>query len=294
MIEVLGKRLLILTVIFLFVACDNQNDVKEQHVAVKTNLYKIENLVPNKTFYFEYPASALIYADSEVNTISYQGCSANFSNVFSFDVKKLGEIQLKSDTSEAKFFDEYLSGKNSVLYKANVNNPEYYFWLYDQGKDVKKCREFLLNLANSFTDKLMYRNTRYNFKAAILPNFEVQYLLNEEGITMKRLAEALIKVKQEMVVDKYEVEITMHAFENVGEYKDLSEYLVKNYNTFSKEFDGNGVYVNQNIESNAVSHYLKMSVDGKVIYEAILKVPNIHYNIHKQGYENFIRTIEIF
>lgn len=138
-----------------------------------------------------------------------------------------------------------------------------------------------------------YRNEKFGFQCRILPNFEVEYLPDDGGIVMKRQAEAEFKTLNEQYLDHYEVYISVSAYENFEKFEDLSDMLAKKYADFTQVFAGDGVFVNELSDKTALSHYFMMSEDGKIIYEALLKVPGFHYKNHKKGYEDFAATFKV-
>lgn len=279
----------------------------------KSKIFKVEFAVENveggqvveggseplaKTFYFEYPAEAQVSGTAENGQLVYQNCVLHFGDE---EVKELMVEYDSSSYSEKKIVEKvaHVYRQNDdriILYVIETTKfmPHYYFWLDREGGAGTICHDFAHKIADSFDDKPFYSNQKFGFRAAILPNFSVEYLNEGEGIVMRRGAEGEYQRMDKVYQENYTVEIGVKAFANTLNYPDLSAMVFKEFPDLSNQFVGNAVYVDQGDATEAIRHYFMMSGDGSYIYEAYLKLPSVFYPRHAQGFEDFLKTIEIF
>lgn len=141
----------------------------------------------------------------------------------------------------------------------------------------------------------IYVNYKFKFKVQLLPTFQdIEYLPDDMGMFMRHDASAEVYEKQAKRMDYYSVEIGITALENFLEESDLSNYVLDKYPGYSMEFFGSGLFIDERDGEQAVRHYFLMSSDKKYIHEAYLKVPAFHYTLHKGGFDDFVKTIELF
>lgn len=153
-----------------------------------------------------------------------------------------------------------------------------------------------------------YYNEEFSFGAAILPNFNVEYLEENEGMVMKRTVagEELKKIYEaewehwpmgsKNVPDEnpYDVEIGITAMKNLLEYEDMGAYLKSECADCTLEFSGDGVFVNEDRLNFAERVYLVMSDDKSVIYRAYLRLPRHRYMYHQKGFDEWVKSIRLY
>lgn len=144
------------------------------------------------------------------------------------------------------------------------------------------------------TGKQIYYNGKYGFQIPIKMNFKFEYLPDDIGVKMLRDSSAEVRDKQTTRMDYYTIEIGVMALSNTEEKDDLSIYVAGRFLGYNIEFFGDGIFVDERSGDFAIRHYFLMGADRKYIYEAYLKVPGFHYGLHKDGFDEFVKTIKIF
>jgi len=141
-------------------------------------------------------------------------------------------------------------------------------------------------------DENFFVNEKYGLKIPKLENFVAEEI--EDGVIFKRpnVAERIYQGFPER--EKYTVEIGVVAEENLLGYADLGDFLNKEYEGYSFEFSGSGVYVDEYSGTDSIHNFFVMNADGALIYRAYLKVPSYFYGIHKEGFESFVKGVEWF
>jgi hypothetical protein len=140
-----------------------------------------------------------------------------------------------------------------------------------------------------------YVNKKFGFKNKIPKSFsEVEYFPDDIGMFMKHNDSEEIREKQKTHMDYYSVEIGATAIENTGRTSDLAAYVLDKFPGYSLEYYGSGVFVDERDNDYAIRHYFFMNEGRSNIYEAYLRVPAFHYNRHKEGFDDFTKTIQLF
>jgi len=141
-----------------------------------------------------------------------------------------------------------------------------------------------------------------------LPNYKVEYLLEDEGMTMRRTVEGeeLKKIyesewetwpsgaKEGPDETPYEAIIGITAMENLLDYKDLGAYVRAECADCTLEFFGDGVFVGEDKVRFSERVFLAMSEDKKTLYRAFLRLPRHRFRHHQAGFDEWVKTIELF
>jgi len=268
----------------------------------KTQFYKIDDKDLNKSFYFESPDSAKISFVRGRGDMNYQDCHVSFGTKERFkSVIHMAENEdTKTKADAGRVFESVYRNDILAVYSADLRLFGYVFWLYDDGKDISQCTKFLDKIAYSFTDKPMYVSAKYGFSVSLPTQYKVEYLPDDSGVLFKGWSNGdnfdLTKNKAaKHELGGYGYDIKVSAYENVMQYKSLSEMLEKKYTGFTKQFyDLNGktgVFVDENVGSTrAIRHFFVFSPDVSVIYEASLDIESFHYFAHGKEFEDFVKT----
>lgn len=148
---------------------------------------------------------------------------------------------------------------------------------------------------NGVEETYNYVNEKYDFKANLLPGFtKIDYLPDDGGVVMTKTARGEIQVKNQMVPDEYTVEVGILVSPNYNKFSELNDFVMDKYPENSKQFYGDGIYVDEGGTGDAVRHYFMMTKGGDDIVEAYLRVLSVHYPIHQAGFDAFTKTIKLF
>ncbi len=297
---------------FFFVACSSRQNIEDSNGEAKvvnlltnwqkTQFYKIDDKDLNKTFYFEYPDVAKVSFIRGRGDLNYQDCHVSFGTKQRWksiiQPQENEEIKTKSDAGrvfESVYRDDILS-----VYSADLRLFGYVLWLYDEGKDVGRCAEFIDKIAYSFTDKPMYVNEKYDFSVVLPTVYKVEYLPDDGGVLFKGWSDGddfdITKNKAaKHNLGGYNYNIKFVAYENVMKYDSLSDMLAKKYGGFTKQFyylnEKTGVFVDENVNATrAIRHFFVFSPDASIIYEANLDIESFHYFAHVQEFDVFVKT----
>ncbi|PIZ75253.1 hypothetical protein COY05_04470 [Candidatus Peregrinibacteria bacterium CG_4_10_14_0_2_um_filter_38_24] len=302
-----------LVIFFLFfVACSSGGNLPKNPEEVKalklltdwedTKFYKVEDSDLKKTFYFEYPADAKISFIRVRGDLRYQNCHVAFGE----EKKWKSTIQIqetdkkKTKADAGRVFESLYRNDVLIAYSADLRKFDYAFWIYNDGKDVSGCEEFLDKVAYSFTDKPMYVNEKYGFTVVLPFEYKMEYLADDGGVLFTGWSKGddfdLKKnkaAKHELGGYNYKIEVK--ASENVMGYADLSDMLAKKYTGFTKQFHEvsgkSGVFVDENVNAvRAIRHFFVFSDDAEIIYEVSLDIESFHYFAHGKEFEDFVKT----
>jgi hypothetical protein len=139
-------------------------------------------------------------------------------------------------------------------------------------------------------DPNTYYNENFDYNIALKEGFETEYLLEGEGIVLKRRDEYL---DEDELSIPYTVELGISAYENTLNYERLGDYLAAEYAGYTMDFDEKGVFVNEDSNDCGIRSFIMMSDNMNVIYKAHLKVPRIRFNYHKEGFEDWAKTLSL-
>jgi hypothetical protein len=271
----------------------------------KTKMYEIYKCSGEGSCYFQYPSSAAITEEVGTVFISNDACQVNFGENMMAEKEK---YNVKTSKNGNHLSESWFLGNKMAAYIAGFEGKSYKFWVFDAAGDVSQCVIFVDELANSFTDKPTYFNDQYSFSAAILPDYKVEYLKDNAGIVMTR---QVAGEELKAIIDNewktwptgtknvpdpmpYMVEIGIEAKENILGYKNLGEYVKSECADCSTEFLENGVLVNVQQRKFSERVFLAMSDDKNTIYRAYLRLLNYRYKYHQKGYDEWVKSIEIF
>lgn len=271
----------------------------------KSKMYEVRDCTMEGNCFFQYPSSAnLVEKDGRV-IISNDECDVYFGVA---TPERRGIYAIKISDSDGKNSESWLLENILIGYFVVAGDSNYKFWVYEGGDDMSECVGFVDQIADSFTDRPTYYNERFSFTTAILPNFRVEYLQDENGVVMKRTVagEELKKIvdaeweywptgtKTLPDENPYDVEIGITVMENLLGYEDLGAYLKAECSDCTLEFYGNGVFVGEDKRNFSERVYLMMSDDKKHLYRAYLRIPSPRYKYHVKGFDEWVKTIEIF
>jgi len=143
-----------------------------------------------------------------------------------------------------------------------------------------------------------YVNERFGFRFLPLKDYEIVNMPSGEGAVMKRRVADVDYLLEDKEGNRYpyNVEVKVMASENVLEFDGLADFIQARYPGYTIEgYDlenVSGFFVDEGRANDAVRHFFTMK--GNVIYEASLKLPSYYYGYHKQGFDDFVRTIIFF
>lgn len=247
--------------------------VQTEDFGEKFEFYEVA--LDGETFYFSYPASAIVSERGDIVNVFYRDCDVDFEllpdvGVESYaNVVKKGQHEFRLETDDNEF----------VSYVGIVNEGRG-FWT-----DGEDCVDLVNQLTESFSSNLGYVNKKYGFTVNLPADFKVEYLGDGEGVLLKKW------VEREGLAG-YKVEIVFLPFEDLSGAEDVADYVGKKYPGFSFDFLGDGIFVDEGgTGGEAVRHYFLMK--GSTIYEAYMKVPSIHYGAHKQFFDELAGGIKI-
>jgi len=254
-----------------------------------SDIYEYDlNGVPH---YFRYPATSYV-KDNEY--LTFEGCQVDFGTEKPEFEEGL-EVNSKGDY-EAWFKDNLL-----VAYVADL---EGFFFVAKDDNGLSNCTELVERLAASFTDKLIYENQRFNFRIVIPTDYKVDYLADDAGLIFSKWMDIEIdpddynEDEDEEPETRYKVEMVVLPFENIEDYKHISEYIAVQYSGYTLQFTEydrvSGFYVDEGVGQDAIRHFFTLNRDGDAIVEAYLQLKSSFYNEHKDEFENLVSTIELF
>lgn len=151
-----------------------------------------------------------------------------------------------------------------------------------------------------------YLNEEFGFSLELPKDFKIVYLPHNTGVLLKQWVVHFQPPKKNPkpgeprgpIEDSYRVEIVVFAFENLEKFDDLNAYIIQKYSDYSfefKEFENvSGFYVDESLDEAAKRHFFTMSENGKIFYEAYLKVPSLFYESHKGEFEDVVKSLKIF
>ena len=271
----------------------------------KAKIYEVKSCTIEGSCFFQYPYSATIGGEGGVMTISDDQCNVGFGLTIP---DKKGTYEVEKSVTDYGYRESWTESGILVEYIIGFAENDYKFYLYDGGEEIAGCVDFVDQLAESFTDRPTYYNEKFSFTTAILSNFKVEYLPDNEGVVMKRTVSGveLKKIYDADLADwpsgakegpdemPYEVEIGITAMENLIGYKDLGAYVKAECADCTLEFFGGGVFVGEDNLNFAERVFLAMSDDGHILYRAYLRLPRHRYKHHNKGFDEWVKTIEFF
>lgn len=303
-----SKKIMIvlaMAVVFFSSAC-SQNKGMSEPTWAKSKIYEVKQCGANGSCYFQYPLEAKIVSENGIVKISNPACDVRFSpKDFSSD----DSYELQSTTTGGNIYESCLQDNKIICYSAYKDGNPSKFWLYNDGKDISACTNFVDELIKSFSDKPVYFNEKFGYRTVILPQYKLEYLSEGEGITMSRMVdgnELKMQYDKDMKVwpkagskDKpvsipYLVEIGVIAMENTEGYRDLGAYIKSECVDCSTEFLKNGVFLDKDMKNYSERLFLMMSDDKKLLYRAFLRMPRSRFEYFKDEFVNFAKSIELF
>lgn len=147
------------------------------------------------------------------------------------------------------------------------------------------------NVSNQYN----YVNNKFSFALNYIEDYKIEILDNDAGILMKKWFE-YEHPKQGKI--GYKVEIVVLPFENILEYRDISDFIAAEYSGYTIEFKDKGelkgVFVDEGVGGDALRHFFCLSKDRKIMYEVYLKCLSTRYSKHKNLFDKFVDDLEIF
>jgi len=286
------KRLIFLVLsLLVFTACTS---VAPPLTWDSSGFYEIDRGEGIPNYYFQYPEGSNVNSAGIMGTASYQGCTVNFHDHIAPDLSV--DMEVKSAEINGQKRESWFKNNVLVLY-SGYGNENFVFWVYEEGKDMSHCIDLVDKLSQSFTDRPYYQNDRFGFRVGILADFDLTYMPSGEGIIMKKdvvlnVSESEDEGEEGEFIRSYPVEMSVFGWENVMNYENMAVFISDKYSGYSVEFAGNGVFVNEGDDGNAIRRYFVMSEDKKNMFEAYLKVNSKNYSEHKGVFDEYIWTIE--
>lgn len=304
------KRILLILSLFLFASCIStgggyvsfdKSEFYEIKVGVESEAEGEDSVeIEGEMSYFvSYPQSGVIEEADGVFEMDYKNCLVEFGEDLDYEADLDGVVEIKRNDEGNVLYQAWYEDDLLVRYGGVLNVYDYNFWLSDYENGVSGCILILEGMAESFTDKPFYYNEKFGFKIDLLPDYKLEYLPSGEGVLMKKWIEGVCAdAWDEEYECGYKVEIYVMAFENMMGYVNLADFIANKYGGFSAEFadfgNGAGVFIDEGAGEDAIRHYFMMGEDSSVIYEAYLKVPSVNYSAHKEGFDMFVPSFEIF
>jgi len=300
--------LIIITVLFL-VSCGQFLDSPGFE---DPEIYKISYDAVD--LFFDYPKGALIAEKNGQGELYYNSCRIKFASSDSESYEKFLFVKDDSWVSNMKNengieFKAWIFDSKLVAYEAKKVDFNYVFWIYDNGDDVSDCTDILDKMINSFTDKSVYQNDKFSFSVKILADYKIEYLLNGNGVLMKKWIDkeqlekegidkkALRRLNMPNI-EGYKIELIAKAYANVEGYKDLADMINQKYSGFTTEFGTynniNGVFIDEGADGVALRHFFVFSEDSKNIYELTLEVPRAFFSRNKDVFEELLSSFLLF
>ena len=251
-----------------------------------SEVYKYDlNGIP---YYFSYPATAYL-KDNEY--LTFEACQVHFGTEKP-EAESILEVNSKGG------YEVWFKDNTLVAYIAELDG----FFFYVEGEDVSGCVELVETIAASFTDKLTYENKRFDFRMIIPSDYKVNYLDDDAGLIFSKWMDIEIDPddydEDEEPETRYKVEMVVLPFENIEDYKHISEYIAVQYSGYTLQFTEydrvSGFYVDEGIGQDAIRHFFTLNRDGDAIVEAYLQLKSSFYNEHKEEFETLVSTIELF
>lgn len=248
----------------------------------------------DKIYYFQHPLEAEVSEENGSGYVEFDGCKANFDHTIGRQADEF--VDLKVRRENGKRYEAWYVDNDLILYAGFIEKADYVFWIYEDGGDVSRCIDLVNNLTESFISDPIYFNDRFSFKSGLLYDYKLEYLPSGEGILMKKWIGD--NICEDEFGNEYEcgykVEISVYGFKNLMEYKDVYEYINEKYSGYNAEFSDPGVFVDEGSDEDAIRHYFVMNDNSDIIVEAYMKVPSFNYGEHKEEFDEFVKTIEVF
>jgi hypothetical protein len=263
----------------------------------KTEFQKVS--AGGENHYFRYPQSSLIVNESNAADayLSHDGCQIYFASDDDNYADDREAIDTKATSRDGRNLESRFLNDILISYAIIHRNPYFVFYVYRGDNDVSDCIPLVKELAETFTDELVYVNEEYDFEVVLLDDYKVTYLPSDEGVLLKRWTEYEEEVEGEMVMTGYNVELTMTAGENFMGYEDLAALIQADYAGFTIDFVDyvgvSGVYVDEGSDKVARRHFYALSTDGDVLYHGQMRVPGKHYNAHGNDFEQFMHGVRV-
>lgn len=288
------KNLICFLFLILFSGCLIENTEKVSWAG--SNIHEFSR--DEKSLYFEYPKDASLFFMGEKadnGELSFLECKVRFGS-FSFfpreELKKYKDIVEKAE--DGIKFSSYLQDNKIKAYFAGNEQLDFAFWTMNEEGDGSGCTSLVDFLAESVTDKVIYKNEKYNFSITVPDGFEIENLPDEMGVVLTKWNNVEEKDRdlkhEDRYPENYKIEIGARVLENPGIYADLGEYIAKEYEGYSSEYgssgDFPGVFVDEQLQTEAVRHFFVMKEGDDKIYELYMKVPNVYFGWHL----NFFNT----
>lgn len=282
------KKLSPFLLCLIFTACNVQNaPVYDEETAV----YEFFNADKSDSVFLERPVSATVTDGNGSATIEYKECKV----ALSYDVAEWPDADQMTDgdfTFQSVFGEK---GEPQKYRGISAGVSLSIDW------NISNCMPFVDSLTRSLSDVPMYHNKEYGFSVKLFEGWEYEKL--PEGIVLKKTVSPELpknfddlKDAEKIPYEPFPVEIAFLAQDSP--YQELSELIIEKYPGYSVEFatlgDVYGVKVGEQQEKLSINHFYFMSEDHKTLYEANIKIWNIHYNEFAATFEGIVATVKLF
>lgn len=296
------KKILLLALIFL-VSCTSV--VKNAYFSKEMEVYKVTN--SGQDYFFYYPMSSIV----DDQSVIFGDCKATYKFDLKEEVdpdllvaagieKNLNvEVEWKRDAERT--YQSWYEDNSMISYVASfdVDDPEdaadmvFLFYVQSVDSEVLGCTDFVDELIASFTDELVYQNSRFGFSVNLPEGFKVEYLPGDEGVMVSKWFDGLNRDNKKY---SYQLEMTIFGAENFLAWKDEAELISQKYSGYSVEFidldSVSGVFVDEG-GVDAKRHFFMIEEGGNYVYEAYMRVPSLHFSEQKDQFTDFVNSIKI-
>ncbi len=274
----------------------------------KVEIFEVK-LTGEESYNFFYPTGAKVVIegeDSSQGVVNFaDGCVVSFGNQekrkadFSFSEEEMDNVEKKNAAEVV--YEAWYREERLVMYVAYEEALNFGFWTVDEEADVGACSAWVDYLMDTFTDESFYVSDRFYFSVPLKEDYKVEFLPDDQGVVLRKWYEQnpeadaeLRDVDYDEGLGGYKVEIIVVGRDNFEDFEDVIALVQQKYPGYSVEFSGAGVFIDEGGVGTAIRHYFFMSADKDIVYEAYLTVPSFYYSRHKEGFDEWVKTIEIF
>jgi len=263
----------------------------------KSQFYELK--IDEKSYYFKYPADAVIVGSEDGGYLDYGNCTVYFRLAVK-DFQSDPSLENHSKHFRGLTYEAWYKDDLPVTYSVIVDELNYRFWAKDSISGLHNCMDLIDELGESLGGELGYRNEKFGFGLVLPSDFNVEYL--NDGVVLTKWftpePESVAHTEVEDAHLDYKVEIVFLPFENFEHYPNVAEYIAGQYPGYSIEFADysgfSGYFVDEGSGNEAVRHFFSLSEDTTLIYEAYMRIPSFHYSLHKNFFDELVGKMEIY
>jgi len=246
-----------------------------------------------RSYYFYYPESANVVEGDSGWGMKYGSCLVNLSkNKIQYD-DAVFDGNVETVTSDDVVFKAVYNENILRFYSAEIALPGFYIWT-SGSSSVSSCVDIVNVVARSFSTDPDYSNDKWRFSAFLPIDYKFEELPSGEGVLLKKWVEVSADDVREGEPDQmggYKIEMSLWGEQNLRGWSNVGELVAEKYPGYVVDFNDGGVYVDDGSGEEAFKRFFYMSRDGKIIYEAYLKVSSIRFPDHEQEFIDFIKGV---